>query len=113
MYWPRSISTTVRKSRLFAVGFHDVDDTVADHWFVKAHCSPDGEAPTVVDNRALLNSKRNWRRLRPMAKNQSLPTPEQFRAAFPQYADETKYPTPMIQMRINLADVLLSESAFW
>lgn len=34
----------------FAVGFHDVDDTVADHWFVKAHCSPDGEAPTVVDN---------------------------------------------------------------
>ncbi|MGX2012167.1 DUF4054 domain-containing protein, partial [Enterobacter asburiae] len=37
-----------------------------------------------------------------MARNQSLPTPEQFRAAFPQYADETKYPTPMIQMRINL-----------
>ena len=25
----------------FAVGFHDVDETVADHWFVKAHCSPD------------------------------------------------------------------------
>lgn len=30
----------------FAVGFHDVDDEVADHWFVKAHISPDGEAPT-------------------------------------------------------------------
>lgn len=29
----------------FAPGFHKVDDAVADHWFVKAHCSPDGEAP--------------------------------------------------------------------
>ena len=47
-----------------------------------------------------------------MAKNQSLPTPEQFRAAFPQYADTTKYPTPMIQARLNLADALLSESRF-
>ena len=47
-----------------------------------------------------------------MAKNQSLPTPEQFRAAFPLYADETKYPTPMIQARLNLADALLSESRF-
>lgn len=47
-----------------------------------------------------------------MARNQSLPTPEQFRAAFPQFADETKYPTPMIQMRIKLADVLFSESRF-
>lgn len=34
----------------FAVGFHDVDDDVADHWFVKAHISPDGEAPTVADD---------------------------------------------------------------
>ncbi|WP_343297350.1 hypothetical protein AAG122_18900 [Raoultella planticola] len=34
----------------FAVGFHDVDDAVAEHWFVKAHCSPDGEAPAVVDD---------------------------------------------------------------
>ena len=47
-----------------------------------------------------------------MARNQSLPTPEQFRAAFPQYADETTYPPAMIQMRINLADVLFSESRF-
>lgn len=34
----------------FAAGFHDVDDEVADHWFVKAHISPDGEAPTVADD---------------------------------------------------------------
>ncbi|MGQ6548295.1 STY1053 family phage-associated protein [Serratia sp. IR-2025] len=30
----------------FAAGFHDVESDVAEHWFVKAHCSPDGEAPT-------------------------------------------------------------------
>lgn len=47
-----------------------------------------------------------------MARNQSLPTPDQFRETFPQYADETKYPTPMIQARLNLADALLSESRF-
>ncbi|HBR2097280.1 STY1053 family phage-associated protein [Klebsiella pneumoniae] len=34
----------------FAAGFHDVDDAVADHWFVNAHCSPDGEAPAVVED---------------------------------------------------------------
>lgn len=34
----------------FATGFHDVDESVADHWFVKAHISPDGEAPTVADD---------------------------------------------------------------
>ncbi|HCB3718351.1 TPA: hypothetical protein MYV55_000360 [Klebsiella aerogenes] len=34
----------------FAAGFHDVDDAVAEHWFVKAHCSPDGEAPALVDD---------------------------------------------------------------
>ena len=47
-----------------------------------------------------------------MARNQSLPTPEKFRVAFPQFADETKYPTTMIQARLALADVLLSESRF-
>ncbi|KFC08269.1 hypothetical protein GTGU_01465 [Trabulsiella guamensis ATCC 49490] len=31
--------------RTFTPGFHDVESDVADHWFVKAHCSPDGEAP--------------------------------------------------------------------
>lgn len=34
----------------YAAGFHDVDDDVAAHWFVKAHCSPDGEAPAVADD---------------------------------------------------------------
>lgn len=47
-----------------------------------------------------------------MARNQSLPTPEQFRATFPQFADETKYPTPIIKARLALADALLSESRF-
>lgn len=115
-----------KEQKHFPVGFHDVDDTVADHWFVKAHCSPDGEAPAVAEDpriaeleaksprktRVLLNSKRNCRRLPIMARNQSLPTPEQFRATFPQFADDTKYPTPMIQTRLNLADAMLSESRF-
>ncbi|EMN1953301.1 TPA: DUF4054 domain-containing protein [Citrobacter koseri] len=47
-----------------------------------------------------------------MAKNKSLPTPDKFRTDFPQFSDETKYPTPMIQARISLADVLMSESRF-
>lgn len=34
----------------FSAGFHDVDDAAAEHWFVKAHCSPDGEAPAVADD---------------------------------------------------------------
>ncbi|MGQ5288457.1 STY1053 family phage-associated protein [Pectobacterium actinidiae] len=34
----------------FATGFHDVDDAVAEHWFVKAHCSPDGEVPAVAED---------------------------------------------------------------
>ena len=29
----------------FKPGFHDVEDDVAKHWFVKAHLSPDGKAP--------------------------------------------------------------------
>ena len=47
-----------------------------------------------------------------MAKNKSLPAPEKFRADFPQFSDATKYPTPMIQARLALADVLMSESRF-
>lgn len=34
----------------FAAGFHNVDDAVAEHWFVKEYCSPDGEAPAAVDD---------------------------------------------------------------
>ncbi|MGQ5288456.1 DUF4054 domain-containing protein [Pectobacterium actinidiae] len=47
-----------------------------------------------------------------MAKNNSLPTVAQFREAFPQFADETKYPPAMIQARLTIADVLFSESRF-
>lgn len=39
-----------KEQKHFPVGFHDVDDTFADHWFVKAHCSPDGEAPAVAED---------------------------------------------------------------
>lgn len=35
---------------VFAAGFHDVEGDVAEHWFVKAHCSPDGEAPALEDD---------------------------------------------------------------
>lgn len=45
-----------------------------------------------------------------MAKNQSLPTVSDFRRDFPQFADVTKYPEVQILFRLNLADVLLSES---
>lgn len=34
----------------FAVGFHEVEKDVAEHWFVKAHCSPDGEAPAIAED---------------------------------------------------------------
>lgn len=47
-----------------------------------------------------------------MARNKSLPTPEQFREMFPQFKDTTTYPTPMISARLALADVMLSESRF-
>ena len=36
--------------KAFTPGFHDVENDVADHWFVKAHCSPDGEAPALADD---------------------------------------------------------------
>lgn len=47
-----------------------------------------------------------------MAKNQSLPTPDQFRALFPQFADTTKYPDAIINARLAMADALMSESRF-
>lgn len=47
-----------------------------------------------------------------MARNQSLPTPEDFRVTFPQFADEVKYPVVIIKTRLALADALLSESRF-
>lgn len=36
--------------KTFTPGFHDVESDVADHWFVKAHCSPDGEAPALEED---------------------------------------------------------------
>lgn len=47
-----------------------------------------------------------------MAKNNSLPTVAQFRATFPQFANETTYPDTAIQMRLNLVDALMNESRF-
>lgn len=48
----------------FAVGFHEVEKDVAEHWFVKAHISPDGEAPAsdvpdtrIADLEALISQK--------------------------------------------------------
>ena len=47
-----------------------------------------------------------------MARNQSLPTPEQFRTTFPQFSNATTYPDIPIQMRLNLVDAMMSESRF-
>ena len=45
-----------------------------------------------------------------MSKNQTLPTVTEFRADFPQFQDETKFPTPVIEFRLGLADLILSET---
>ncbi|HBL0732913.1 TPA: DUF4054 domain-containing protein [Kluyvera ascorbata] len=47
-----------------------------------------------------------------MARNQDLPTVSKFRTDFPQFADTTKYPDAQVQFRLNLADVLMSESLY-
>ena len=44
-----------------------------------------------------------------MSNNVSLPTAEQFRSDFPQFADSTKFPDTQINFRLGLADILLSE----
>ncbi|WP_315313119.1 DUF4054 domain-containing protein [Pantoea vagans] len=44
-----------------------------------------------------------------MSKNESLPSITDFRTAFPQFADATKYPDPQVEFRLNLADIMLSE----
>jgi hypothetical protein len=93
---------------------------------VKAHCSPDGEAPALADDPRIaeleaLVAEQTTRiaeleeqlaEAKANGKKQSLPTPEKFRTDFPQFADETKFPTTMIQARLALADVLMSESRF-
>lgn len=44
-----------------------------------------------------------------MAKNETLPTVEQFRVAFPQFSDPVRFPDIPITFRLNLADIMLSE----
>lgn len=45
-----------------------------------------------------------------MQRNQNLPTVSDFRRDFPQFNDAAIYPDTQINFRLNLADVLLSES---
>ena len=47
-----------------------------------------------------------------MAKNSSLPSTAFFRQTFPQFSDISLYPDAAIQMRLTLADALMSESRF-
>ncbi|MGJ3536482.1 DUF4054 domain-containing protein [Citrobacter portucalensis] len=47
-----------------------------------------------------------------MARNRDLPTVSKFRTDFPQFADTTKYPDAQVQFRLNLADMLMSESLY-
>lgn len=47
-----------------------------------------------------------------MARNPSLPTPDQFRDLFPQFASTATYPDPRISARLAIADALLSEGRF-
>lgn len=44
-----------------------------------------------------------------MSRNLSLPSVSDFRTAFPQFADTSKFPDPQVTFRLNLADILLSE----
>lgn len=46
-----------------------------------------------------------------MARNRNLPTVSDFRRDFPQFSDDTKYPDPVIEFRLNLADMLIDGSA--
>lgn len=43
-------------------------------------------------------------------KNSNLPTVEQFRTDFPQFANSTLYPDTQVQFRLNLADIQLDQN---
>lgn len=43
-------------------------------------------------------------------KNSRLPTIAQFRADFPQFSSDTRYPDPQIQFRLSLADIQLDQN---
>lgn len=45
-------------------------------------------------------------------RNRNLPTEDQFRTDFPQFADITRYPSAQITFRLTLADKLLDENVF-
>ncbi|MGA9607006.1 MAG: DUF4054 domain-containing protein [Rouxiella badensis] len=45
-----------------------------------------------------------------MARNQSLPTPSDFRLLFPIFSDTTKYPDIRLTARLAVADQLLNEN---
>lgn len=47
----------------------------------------------------------------PMPRNKNLPTVSDFRRDFPQFTDATRYPDPVIQFRLSLADTLIDGSA--
>ncbi|MBS0877987.1 MULTISPECIES: DUF4054 domain-containing protein [unclassified Tatumella] len=44
-----------------------------------------------------------------MSRNLSLPSVSDFRTAFPQFADTTRFPDGQVTFRLNLADNLISE----
>lgn len=44
-----------------------------------------------------------------MSRNLSLPSVSDFRTAFPQFADTTRFPDAQVTFRLNLADNLISE----
>lgn len=44
-----------------------------------------------------------------MSKNETLPSVVDFRTAFPQFSDTTRFPDAQVEFRLNLADALLSE----
>lgn len=46
-----------------------------------------------------------------MPRNRNLPAISDFRRDFPQFSDTTKYPDPVIQFRLSLADTLIDGSA--
>ncbi|EIA6527238.1 DUF4054 domain-containing protein [Escherichia coli] len=47
-----------------------------------------------------------------MPKNSLLPTIDQFRADFPEFADKTKYPDASVNFYLNQADCLLNQDVF-
>ncbi|QCT20835.1 DUF4054 domain-containing protein [Jejubacter calystegiae] len=45
-----------------------------------------------------------------MAKNSRLPTSDRFRADFPEFSDETRYPSASIDFYLGMADTILDQN---